>query len=190
MNAPPGPETPPARRPLVRWLGDMPRWKKIAVGAALGAVVLGALFGAFAGGETAADPGSAGGGASGLRTSLIDGRPGTGAGGAGSAADVEEPAAKGVFRLGFSFLAGFCIGSFLRAALRVAAIAFGFWLVATMALSHYGVLVVDWQAIESLWQRFAGNVEAEWSSFRRFLTGSLPSAGLALAGLAIGLKRH
>jgi uncharacterized membrane protein (Fun14 family) len=59
-----------------------------------------------------------------------------------------------------------------------------------MVLSYYGILVVDWNQMDSLWNRFATNVEQEWASFQTFMTGSLPAAGLAAAGFAIGLKRH
>lgn len=163
------------------WLRDMPRWKKVAVVAAVATIVIGGVMSLSSG----ATPPDGAGNASGLSTSLVSGQPTTGGAAAG-----EEPAAKGVFRLGFSFLAGFCIGSFIRATLKVAAIAFGFWLFLTMVLSYYGILTVDWQAMDTLWSRFAANVEQEWSSFQRFMTGSLPAAGLAATGLVIGLKRH
>ncbi len=159
----------------------MPRWEKIVVAAALATVVTGAVLSASAGHA----PTGGSGNMSGLSSSLTGGQPGSGAPATG-----EEPAAKGVFRLGFSFIAGFCIGSFLRATLKIAAIAFGFWLFFTFVLNYYGILTVDWTAMDSLWNRFAANVEQEWGSFQRFMTGSLPAAGLAVAGLAIGLKRH
>lgn len=177
-----------APRGLGEWLRDMPRWKKIAVGAALATVVIGSIWSLTSG--SAAPPSTGGAGsASGLGAGLIEGQPTTGGTG-GAAATAEEPASKGVFRLGFSFLAGFCIGSFLRATLKVASIAIGFWLLMTFALSYYGIVNVDWAAMDSLWNRFAANVEQEWGSFQRFMTGSLPATGLAITGLAVGLKRH
>lgn len=175
--------TTPHSRSLAQWFADMPRWKK---GLLLGAVATAAIGGVLSLGGGDAGTGTAGGAPSGAATSLLAGQPTTGV----AAAAGEEPAAKGVFRLGFSFLAGFCLGSFVRATLRVAAIAFGFWLLLTMALAHYGILAVDWNAMSSLWDRFAANVEQEWSSVQRFLTGSLPAAGLAATGLVVGLRRH
>lgn len=158
----------------------MPRWKKLALLAAVGAIVTGAVLSAVA------DPAPPTG-TSGLQASLVQG---SGAPtGQTAAAPVESPA-KGVFRLGFSFVAGFCLGSFLRATLRVASIAIGFWLAMTVTLSYFGLVTVDWPAIENLWNRFITNVEAEWGNFQTFLTGSLPAAGLATLGLAAGLKRH
>ena len=184
MNPSPASPTPATAKPnrtFGSWIKDMPTWKKLAVAAALATLVVGGVMSL-----SASPSGTTTGNMSGLSSSLTGGST---AGGTG-AATAEEPAAKGVFRLGFSFIAGFCIGSFIRSTLKVAAIAFGFWLFLTLVLSYYGILVVDWQAMDSLWNRFATNVEQEWGSFQRFMTGSLPAAGLAVAGLAIGLKRH
>ncbi len=166
-------------RSLMQWLRDMPRWKKIAVAAGLGTVVVSAVLHVTTGGAT-----TGGGAPGGLHTSLVEG-----GGKSGSTAAI-EPASQGVFRLGFSFLAGFCIGSFLRATLRIAAIAFGFWLVMTFVLSYMGIVVVDWNAMDALWNRFAENVGKEWADFQTFITGSLPAAGLAVTGLMVGLKKH
>ena len=155
----------------------MPRWKKLTLTAAVGTAVVAGVVSLTHTGH----PGHGGGGGlSSLSAGLTDDK----------SAAAGEPAAKGVFRLGFSFVAGFSLGSFVRAALRVAAIAFGFWLLMTMTLSYYGILTVDWSQMDSLWSRFAANVEKEWASMQTFMTGSLPAAGLATAGLAIGLKRH
>ncbi|MEO6594525.1 MAG: FUN14 domain-containing protein [Planctomycetota bacterium] len=179
------PASPPTKTTTQRsfgsWLRDMPRWKKIVLFAAVGTVAVGGVMSLVQSGSAPTGGSDAGG----LTTSFA---PGTGTGSIGQAG--EEPAAKGIFRLGFSFLAGFCIGSFVRSALRIAAIAFGFWLVLTFALNYYGIVNVDWHAMDSLWNRFASSIESEWGSFQRFMTGSLPAAGLAVTGLAIGLKRH
>lgn len=175
------PSPKPEPRSVRGWFADMPRWKKLALLAATAILVTGAVMMVTGSGHTPAGSGTN----SGLTTSLAAG------GGAGNATiGAEEPAAKGVFRLGFSFLAGFCIGSFLRATLKVATIAVGFFLFATMALSYYGLVDVNWQGLDGLWNQFSGAIANEWGSFQSFMTGSLPAAGLAVAGLATGLKRH
>jgi uncharacterized membrane protein (Fun14 family) len=181
----------PAERSFGSWLREMPRWKKIALVAASAALVTGAVM-SLVGSEAPAAVTTATGspsGASGLQANLVPDGQKTGQG-AGTAVATAEPAAKGVFRLGFSFIAGFCLGSFVRAAMRVVSIAFGFWLAMTVVLSYYGLVVVDWNAIDAVWNRFCVNVEAEWGNFQTFMTGSLPAAGLAVVGLAAGLKRH
>jgi uncharacterized membrane protein (Fun14 family) len=184
-NSPePVPPLPAGPRTFRDWLRDMPRWKKLALAAAVVTSVVGAVL------TLTADAAPAGGNLSNLSSGLTDGRTMPAGNGTTTAEASGEPAAKGVFRLGFSFVAGFCLGSFVRATLKIAAIAFGFWLCMTLVLNYYGILTVDWQAMDSLWNRFAGNVESEWGSFQTFMTGSLPAAGLAATGLVIGLKRH
>ena len=179
-----------APRSLRGWLGDMPRWKKISLLSAGALVITGAVLMVIdpgGGTETAADGGTRN---SLLETGLVPNQPGGGTGPLATSGVDEEPAAKGVFRLGFSFIAGFCLGSFVRATLKIAAIALGFWLAMTVILSYYGLVDVNWEGLASVWNHFASNVEAEWGSFQRFITGSLPAAGLVATGFAIGLKRH
>jgi len=183
------PETAPSTPPTSfrEWLVQLPRWKKVAVGVGLAVMVTGGVLTLMSSGS--APPATTGttGPDGALAVGLV---PDNYPGGTGATTAAEEPAAKGVFRLGFSFVAGFCIGSFMRAMLKVATIAFGFWLVFTMLLTYMGVLQVDWNAISGLWDRFAAAVESEWGSFQTFMTGSLPAAGLAVTGLAVGLKRN
>lgn len=170
------------------WLREMPRWKKVALLVATTAVVAGAVM-MLVSPEAAPATQPTPGGQTDLQANLLPGAPKGGTGTAGTTPEA-EPAAMGVFRLGFSFIAGFCLGSFVRATLKVASIAFGFWLAMTLVLSYYGLVVVDWTAIDQVWNRFCSNVENEWGNFQTFMTGSLPAAGLAVAGLGIGLKRH
>jgi uncharacterized membrane protein (Fun14 family) len=188
MSELPAETSPPAPRTLRTWFADMPRWKKLSLLAAGALLVTGAVLTVVGpGGAPAAGVDSPTGGNP-LQTGLLPGQTGGGTGGTAPAG--EEPAAKGLFRLGFSFIAGFCLGAFVRATLKIAAIAFGFWLAMTVLLSYYGLVAVDWQSIDALWSKFAQNVEQEWSNFQTFVTGSLPAAGLVAAGFAIGIKRH
>lgn len=179
--------TAPAQRSFREWLRDMPRWKKVSLLTAGALVVTGAVLMVVSPAEAqhatnAAGPGSP------LQSTLLPDQPT--APGTTPTAAAEEPAAKGVFRLGFSFIAGFALGSFVRATLRIASIALGFWLAATLVLSYYGLVEVNWHGIDELWSRFCTNIESEWANFRTFATGSLPAAGLVTAGFVIGVKRH
>ncbi len=173
------------RRSFAVWLGEMPKWKKAAVGLALATVAAGGVM-TLLNGDPAPAIGSPGD-MSGLRASLIEGPPQSGdsTGGAQS-----EPASKGLFRIGFSFLAGFSIGTFLRAVLKLAMIVFGFWLLTTFLLAYAGLMTVEWDQIDALWNQFNDSIQGEWGSFQSFMLGSLPAAGLAATGLVIGLKRH
>ena len=89
-----------------------------------------------------------------------------------------------------SFLAGFCIGLFLRAVLKLAAVAVGFWLVMTSALSYAGLISIDWDAVGDLWASLADLFETEWRDFQAFMFGSLPATGLAIGGFAVGFRRR
>lgn len=187
---PPTSPAEPDRRSFRQWVADMPRWKKVSVLVAGGILVTGAVL-------MVLDPGTgeaaapAGGGSSSNKllesTLQPDQRNGSGA---GTAPAADEPAAKGIFRLGFSFLAGFALGSFVRATLRFAAIAVGFWLAMTLVLSYYGLVEVNWHGIDDLWNRFMANLESEWGNFQTFVTGSLPAAALVATGFFVGVKRH
>ena len=182
-------QTPPesTKRGFGAWLREMPRWQKIALGLATVSAVTGGIL-TLVNGDPAPVAGAPGGNMSGLSASLIEGPAGTGGGSGAAAAD--EPASKGFFRLGFSFIAGFSIGTFLRAVLKLAAIVLGFWLVVTFLLAYAGLVTVEWDQIDALWQRFTGSIKSEWGDFQAFMLGSLPAAGLAATGLAIGLKRR
>ena len=177
-------------RSLSKWLRSLPTWEKVALSTAVLAVAVGGAMTLVAGDSP--DPSAPAGGpsTSALGAGLVP--EGTGVGGSRSAGDAvdSEPTSKGVFRLGFSFLAGFCMGVFLRAVLKLAAIAVGFWLVMTFALSYAGLVVVDWNAIDALWSDFSGSLETEWGSFQGFMLGSLPATGLAVTGLTLGLRRR
>lgn len=174
------------RRSFGQWLKDMPRWKKITIGVALAAAATGGIMTLVNGDPTPTD--TAAGNLSGLNANLVPEQPGQ-PGGA-NANPANEPASKGIFRLGFSFIAGFSIGTFLRAVLKLAAIVFGFWLVMTFLLAYAGLVTVEWEQIDALWNRFTGSIESEWGDFQAFMLGSLPATGLATTGLVIGLKRH
>ncbi len=181
--------TTPERRSFVQWLAARSRWEKGALMVSVTAAVGGGVLSLFTGDDpttAAIQPG--GGAGSALGAQLVADAP------TGEAKTLEsesgEPASRGVFRLGFSFLAGYCSGAFVRTAMRIVAVAVGFWLVMTFALSYAGLVVVDWDAMDALWQRFAANVESEWGSFQSFMLGSLPATGLAVTGFAVGFRRR
>lgn len=173
------------RRSCREWLREMPKSKKVAVGLALATATTGGLMSLLNGDPTPVidSPGDM----SGLRASLMEGAPQ----GSNSTAEAQtEPASKGLFRIGFSFLAGFSIGTFLRAVLKLAMIVLGFWLLTTFLLAYAGLMTVEWDQIDALWNQFTESIQGEWGGFQSFMLGSLPAAGLAATGLIIGLKRH
>lgn len=176
----------PTRRNFGTWLREMPRWKKITTGIALTATIAGGTLTLLTGDPTPTD--TVTGNMSGLNATLIAEQGGAGT--ESSATAAAEPASKGIFRLGFSFIAGFSIGTFLRAVLKLAAIVLGFWLVVTFLLTYAELMTVEWDQIDALWNQFVGSIEGEWGNFQAFMLGSLPATGLAATGFVIGLRRH
>jgi len=92
-------------------------------------------------------------------------------------------------RGGFSMFIGFAIGYAIRAFLRLAIIIVGaFFLVLTL-MAWAGWVEIHWTVIEGQFNHMISNLETQFASFKAFLMGSIPSAGLGAAGLASGLRQ-
>jgi len=186
-----GQSAPDAARPglRARW-ARTPRWEKGVLGVAVLAAVGGGVW-TMVTGDPPTDS-SVPDASSALGASLVP--EGTGSAPTGEttrgAPRGAEPTSKGVFRLGFSFVACFCIGLFVRAVLKLAAIAVGFWLVMTFALAQADLVHVDWQAINDLFAAFVARVEEDVETFKGFVLGSLPATGLGATGLLLGFRRR
>ena len=63
-------------------------------------------------------------------------------------------------------------------------------LLALFGLQYAGVIDVDWSRMSEHWDAIAAWLGEQTASFRDFITGYLPSAASALAGMALGFKRH
>ncbi len=191
--------------------GGFPRWKKILLGGALFLVVAGAAlksYGYFRG-DSGSPDGAAGQKATrtvqdtgGLGHGLIEPPPGgqsffpestkvprqdvPDAEASGAASDWSPALMKG----GLSFIVGFCLGYALRTFFRIGAVMAGIVLLAVFGLSYAGVLQVDWNAINQFFDRAVAGIKDQAGNFQTFVAGSLPSVGLAGAGLFTGFKKH
>jgi len=170
----------------------MPGWKKGLIGFAASTFVLGAGLKGYdliAGKEE--PPAAAPGGSTSApgQTSLVGRTPSSGE----ARAEAEEPSAdwsRALMTGGLSFFVAFCVGYALRTFFKFSAVVLGAVLLGIFALSYLGVLHVDWQTLEGHFNRALAAVKEEASQFQTFLTGSLPSAGAAAAGLFTGFKRN
>ena len=107
--------------------------------------------------------------------------------------DEQEPISKWagpLFRLGFSFVVGFCVAYALRAVFKLAVIFIGLIVLALFGLQYAGAVTIDWGAIGGHYDSVADWLAAQAGSFQRFVTGYLPSAGTAAVGLVAGFRRH
>ena len=91
---------------------------------------------------------------------------------------------------GLSFFLGFCIGYAVRTFFRVSAVVVGLVGLTIFGLSYAGVLDVQWEAIQQGFDRLVAGLKEQASGFQAFITGSLPSAGLAAMGLFTGFKKN
>lgn len=166
----------------------MPAWKKTVLGLSLVMMATGLAFrgcGALhsppADGPTAA-PGA---------RPLVQSMPAQDDPGGESAADQGSSEWSGpVFRLGFSFFVGFCIAYALRSFLKLALVAIGLGLLMLLGLQYWGVIDVDFTALQQHYQTVAAWIARQTASLRGFITGYLPSSASGALGLAAGFKKH
>lgn len=106
-------------------------------------------------------------------------------GGGGGSSEWGPPLA----RLGFSFVAGFAIAYALRVFMKITLIVLGGILIVLFGLQYLGWISVDWSLFERGYDSLAAWVSANAGTFKDFVTGNLPSAGSAVAGIVVGFKR-
>lgn len=94
-----------------------------------------------------------------------------------------------MFRLGFGFFAGFCMGYALRTFFRISFVAIGLLLLMLFGLQYAGLIDVDWSAMESVFDNTVAWLRTNLSGFREFVTGQLPSTAAAIGGVFIGFKK-
>ena len=101
----------------------------------------------------------------------------------------ELPWNKFLMKGGFSLFIGFCIGYVLRTFFKISMLVVGVIAIALFGLSYAGVVNVDWSLMEGHWNDLVARVKDEGSNFKSFITGNLPSAGMASLGLFAGFKK-
>ena len=84
---------------------------------------------------------------------------------------------------------GFAIGYAIRAFLRLATIIVGIYFLILTLMAWAGWVEIHWGVIEGQFDQMVANLETQFASFKAFLMGSIPSAGLGAAGLASGLRQ-
>jgi uncharacterized membrane protein (Fun14 family) len=95
-----------------------------------------------------------------------------------------------LFKLGFSFFAGFCIAAALRLFFKAAAAFIGLVLLATFALQYAGLIHINWSDVAQQGEGVLAWLKSQTATFRQFILGQLPSAGSAAAGLFVGWRRN
>lgn len=139
-------------------------------------------------------PSGTGGGGSGESGASRDASPAPTGGGTESSSSYDAVTAPAwqpaLFRLGFSFFAGFCIAFALRLFFKAAVAFIGLVLLATFALQYAGLVSIDWSSIAGHADGAMAWAKEQFASFRHFIVGQLPSAGSAIAGLYVGWRKN
>jgi len=94
-----------------------------------------------------------------------------------------------LIRGGISFFAAFALAFAFRSFLKVALIIAGVWAGAMFYLSYVGWIEVHWDVIDAAFKSVTANIGDQFQSAQTFITGSLPSTGMAGLGLFTGFKR-
>jgi predicted ribosomally synthesized peptide with SipW-like signal peptide len=92
-------------------------------------------------------------------------------------------------KVGFSFFVGFCLGYVFRIFLKIIFIVCGVVFLLLFGLEYASIVKVDWAIINQYYDAFFVWLKPHASTFQEFVKSNLPSAGLATAGLLVGLKK-
>lgn len=102
------------------------------------------------------------------------------------AIDTYSPA---VFRLGFSFFAGFAMAYAVRQFVKATLLVAGVILLGMFGLQYAGLVQINWSVIEGRYDSIAAFLRDQTASFTAFVSGYLPSATSAAAGAFVGFRR-
>ena len=175
----------------------LPLWKKLAFAAALIVGLVGVGL-TQAGNKEAAAPAGVAGSADGAKSlsfgpsSFSSGDLGEILGGESASAPADEGTPWGPFFMkgGLSFAIAFAVGYALRTFIKMTLVVAGLAALAIFGLQKAGIIgEIDWTVAQGYWDSLTANVGAQVSSFKSFLTGSLPSAGMGSVGLISGFRR-
>ncbi|MEZ6235654.1 MAG: FUN14 domain-containing protein [Phycisphaerales bacterium] len=112
--------------------------------------------------------------------------PGTESGEGSDPLDLYSPA---VFRLGFSFFAGFAMAYALRQFVKITVATLGVVLLGLFGLQYAGLIQVDWGLLEGKFDAAAAFLRDQTESFTAFVRGYLPSTASAATGAFLGFRR-
>jgi uncharacterized membrane protein (Fun14 family) len=90
---------------------------------------------------------------------------------------------------GLSFFLAFALGYAFRMFLRIGLFFIGVWAASLFLLHSAGWVEVHWGVIDTAFESWASGLGEQFKSASSFITGSLPSAGMAGLGLFTGLRR-
>ncbi|MEI7657100.1 MAG: FUN14 domain-containing protein [Phycisphaerae bacterium] len=160
----------------------MPRWIKLALWGSALCMIAGAAMAL-----TSAPPPPP---ADGVAAAGLAARAATEQQGPASPAGVKAIWDSSLFRLGLSFIAAFLAGWIVRPWIKTAGLIVGGAFALLYGLHATGLVDVHWTELQERYGGASGWLAAQTQSLGALLTGALPSAGAASAGLTAGLRRR
>lgn len=103
--------------------------------------------------------------------------------------EVTDPWSPAIFRMGFGFFVGFSMAYALKAFAKITVVSAGIFFLLLFGLQYAGLVEVKWTAMADQYDTLQEWLKAQLGGFQAFVTGYVPSAGAALAGLALGFMR-
>ncbi len=100
-----------------------------------------------------------------------------------------NPWSPALLRGGISFFVAFILAFTFRTFLRIAIVLAGLWVASLFLLASAGWIEVHWEVIDAAFRGWSATIGDQFASVTSFLTGSLPSAGLAGLGLYTGFRK-
>lgn len=104
-------------------------------------------------------------------------------------AQVTDPWSPAIFRMGFGFFVGFSMAYALKAFAKITIVTAGIFFLLLFGLQYAGLVEVKWTAMADRYDSIQAWLGAQLGGFQAFVTGYVPSAGAALAGLGLGFIR-
>lgn len=162
----------------------MPRWVKLALWGSAACMIAGALWAWTSTPPPAPVVGAAAPAGLAARTAVEHGAS------PDSVARTQAVWDSSLFRVGLSFIAAFLAGWIVRPWLRTGAMVVGAAFAILYGLHATGLVDVHWNELQERYGGASGWIAAQTQSLTALLTGALPSAGAAGAGLTAGLRRR
>lgn len=92
-------------------------------------------------------------------------------------------------RGGAGLFLGFCVGFAIRSFVKLGSVILGFYILSLLMLSWLGWIEINYPEIDAQLGNLTESLKTQFESFKAFLAGSIPTAGLAGVGFFSGLKK-
>lgn len=90
---------------------------------------------------------------------------------------------------GAGLFMGFCVGFAIRSFIKLGSVILGFYVLSLLMLSWLGWIDINYPEIDNQLGDLSENFKGQFESFKAFLSGAIPTTGMAGFGFFAGLKK-